>query len=516
MLYATYIIKSLFFILPALAAAVVLRPKLYKIDEELKLAAAWAAFTALGFTLKPTALLFIVLALVLLLTLPRSRASVGGFFFAICMVLPPSLKWLIPFPGINFLISLTPFLLVIMVVGMTMLLRPFEAGQRRRYRLGGTTTIVMIYSVMVLVFGLRSYSTFTNELRALIVQSLELPLFFLIAVRLMRTPEADRGVLQMFILAASMVAAVGLVSFLKQWDLYAALDSGKGSYSSRGGGIRVGLQFVETMLGYFMVAFAYTLYLFRAKLGNLIVTLGWAGAALIVVYATNSRAAVLAAMMVPVVHFIVTRKSAGPRAFYAIAAVLGAGIVFTTLSASGFQSVDTYGTFDYRQRLFDMSFAKIREYPFFGDAGYAEDPFFEPLRQGQGIIDFVSVYVQVMLSSGFFGLALFFAMPAVAVSGVLRATTLLAQEEDERSQELVRYGYWLATITLVHLVVMATISSVSFIDTFFFLMLAACQGFIFQTEDKVLELRDAAKARSIWGPEPALTPQTQLSSSAQG
>jgi O-antigen ligase len=59
----------------------------------------------------------------------------------------------------------------------------------------------------------------------------------------------------------------------------------------------------------------------------------------------------------------------------------------------------------YRQRLFDRSWQLIQESPFFGDAEALLK--MRSLRQGQGIVDLINSYVQVLLNNGFVGLSLF-------------------------------------------------------------------------------------------------------------
>ncbi|MCB2114330.1 MAG: O-antigen ligase family protein [Parvularculaceae bacterium] len=69
-------------------------------------------------------------------------------------------------------------------------------------------------------------------------------------------------------------------------------------------------------------------------------------------------------------------------------------------------------TISYRQNLFEVGWAYVMKYPFFGSEGYLNAPEMQSLVQGQGIIDIVNSYLQVALDKGIVGLALF-----VGVSG---------------------------------------------------------------------------------------------------
>ncbi|MEZ5915226.1 MAG: O-antigen ligase family protein [Parvularculaceae bacterium] len=57
-------------------------------------------------------------------------------------------------------------------------------------------------------------------------------------------------------------------------------------------------------------------------------------------------------------------------------------------------------TISYRQNLFEVGWAYVMKYPFFGSEGYLNAPEMQSLVQGQGIIDIVSSYLQVALDKG--------------------------------------------------------------------------------------------------------------------
>ena len=93
-------------------------------------------------------------------------------------------------------------------------------------------------------------------------------------------------------------------------------------------------------------------------------------------------------------------------------------MLFSTFAATPFgasivDSLPFIGTRDqdtveYRQELFETSWALIKQNPLFGNPFVALD--MENLRQGQGIIDLVNGYLQVALYYGLVGLALYCAV----------------------------------------------------------------------------------------------------------
>ena len=67
-------------------------------------------------------------------------------------------------------------------------------------------------------------------------------------------------------------------------------------------------------------------------------------------------------------------------------------------------NVDTYNII-YRHRLFERAWGIIQQTPMLGDPGALLK--MQGLRQGQGIIDLVNTYLDILLSNGFVGLTLF-------------------------------------------------------------------------------------------------------------
>jgi O-antigen ligase len=146
----------------------------------------------------------------------------------------------------------------------------------------------------------------------------------------------------------------------------------------------------------------------KSKLARLAgVLLLWAG-----LLAAYSRGPWIAASLV---YFVFSALRPRPFSKLLKAATIG-GIVAVVVSLSPLRdkitsvlpvfggTVDNYNIL-YRQRLAVRSWEIIRENPFFGDQTALLQ--MQELRQGQGIIDIVNTYLQVLLNNGFVGLSLF-------------------------------------------------------------------------------------------------------------
>jgi O-antigen ligase len=117
--------------------------------------------------------------------------------------------------------------------------------------------------------------------------------------------------------------------------------------------------------------------------------------------------------------------------------------VVTGLSAAGivllffdplqyFMTVDQYGTFEYRRRVFDVSVQAISYRPFLGSPTF--HPIMEQLRNHDGIIDIVNAYVQIPVRYGVIGLVFFAGAGIAAAHSMLRSRAAAAQTGDQSAE----------------------------------------------------------------------------------
>jgi O-antigen ligase len=97
---------------------------------------------------------------------------------------------------------------------------------------------------------------------------------------------------------------------------------------------------------------------------------------------------------------------------------------------SVFRNVDA-STVQYRSELLSASMQVFGEQPWLGSDHYVDRLAAKGMLQGEGIVDIVNTYVGVALSSGAVGLALFVALLATVLLGLLRAK---GQYEPEEAQ----------------------------------------------------------------------------------
>jgi O-antigen ligase len=132
------------------------------------------------------------------------------------------------------------------------------------------------------------------------------------------------------------------------------------------------------------------------------------------------------------------------------------------------------GSVEYRQRLFEVSMIVFWESPIFGLPDYLLHPAMEEMRQGQGIIDVVNTYLGIALYSGAVGLFLFIAPFLCAGFLVWRSLRKPGTREEPRQG----VGRALLGALVGAAITIATVSSITVIPAFYWLLLALCVTFV--------------------------------------
>jgi hypothetical protein len=140
------------------------------------------------------------------------------------------------------------------------------------------------------------------------------------------------------------------------------------------------------------------------------------------------------------------------------------------------------GSVDYRSRLFDVSMEVYWQNPLLGDTRYLESPILEQMRQGQGIIDIVNTYLQIVLPYGAIGLLFFLGALLLPMQFVWRARKEIINSDPEAE----RLGRVLLAIMVGILITIGTVSSIGVIPTIYWLMAGLCVSYarVVQPEKK--------------------------------
>jgi O-antigen ligase len=399
--------------------------------------AAWTLSALLLFFLNDPLLILFFSGLLLLMLGPLAPVERICFFLVTAPCLPFYLEVFLPFPGINWLVLITHYKIAVIVLLVPLLFRSApEDGLQRGISVADVCIVLYAGITTLLVTG---FVGLTAGPRFLVDQILLLVVPYFVLSRAVRNAKDLERCFQAVLVVSLILAAITLVSTLKQWDFYRikAPVSVFTIPDLRSGFLRIEATANTHSLGFLLALGVLVLEYLKLRFAWGFIRL-WAmrGALLAALFFTDSRGAMLALAVALVVYFAVTPVSK----------VLRRGLMIVVLAAGAFgvlflisedaSTVDTYGSIGYRQKLLTISVAHILEHPLLGDLNYFADPKFNPLIQGQGIIDITNFYLQVGLQYGLLGLALFMAVVVCVLRGLLRAINHLATADDEAAKGL--------------------------------------------------------------------------------
>lgn len=429
----------------------------------------WFGITLVAF-LAHNFWLYTLFAILLLFYANLRETNPPALFFFILFALPMAT---VPIPGmglINILIELSHA----RILELFILLPAFFVLIRQRGTLGFGRTwpdrILAVYILLTTLLNLRDVSV-TATLRVGFEQFIDVFLPYFVISRSLRDIQTFRDALLSLVLAIMVIALIAIFEASRHWLLYHSLLDALGlegmlGYVPRGGILRASATTGHPIaLGYLLVT-GIGLYLFlqqsiRVKLirrlgmallaAGLIATLSrgpWVGAAaLLAVFIATGRNAILR---------IVGLVAAAVLVLSLIALLPGGEKVINLLPFIG---TTDKGSIDYRENLLNQSIIVINRNPWFGSVNYLETPEMESLRQGEGIIDIVNTYIQIVLETGLVGLGLFISFFILILLGVYRAMRSI---RDKNSEERLLGRAIFATLVAILLIIF-TVSSITII-----------------------------------------------------
>ena len=395
----------------------------------------WCALTIVAF-LCPTFWLFCALAVPILVIAGRKDSNPGALYLMLLTVVP-AISWRVPMVGLSYLVDLDfPLLLsvCVMVPAAWRLLKaqqPSAALQLLDYCLLTYLALTSIYFVLPEISrGVLMTPTVTDSLRRAFEAFFAIYVPYFVLSRSSAKLRGVQGMMAAFCLACAVMAAIGTFEGARHWLLYGAMRSHWDPYNPylmRAGSVRAMASTAHPLvLGYFL-AVALGLWLcLKSKVQSRL-----SQNAVIVLYglgllAAYSRGPWVGAICIYFVYLALSRRTISKLLTAAGAAALLGLIVAISPFGEKIAKVIPYfgGTVDaenitYRQRLLNRAWQIVQSSPFLGDQ-YAISKMGD-LRQGQGIIDLMNGFVNILLDNGFVGLLLFLSF---AMAGVVKAWKL--------------------------------------------------------------------------------------------
>ncbi|MEO1042480.1 MAG: hypothetical protein AAFX52_09320 [Pseudomonadota bacterium] len=456
----------------AMIPAFVLRPAIGDREVVLRVGIYVIAATMLAF-LVPYALAPVFFFLLgCLAAMVSGKQPLAVFFAAFVYALPSTLSWAIPFPGINYLFTLTPLFV------LSFALLPSLLKEKFPWSSGGTTACVVLFVLLSWFLNLREYTqSSTNALRELFVAVFTIIVPYLAIRKSLSDPRRLTWAITGFAVCIFFVTLVAWWSALRGWLFYLHMPLNYFDYKvfatmMRDGSMRflAATNFVETPL---LIAIAGMVSAWlRGTWPKGMLNFAWLALVPIAVVAAGGRGGLVAAFVLFASYAFFRFLPKGVRMMGYTGAIITAVVAFPVVLTMDFSFIDPYGTFKYRQDLLSTALTRLSQTFWIGDANYEIHPIFEANRQGQGIVDFVNAYVQVGLANGVIGLGLFIGMMVMPFRLALK-TAYAADPglfgEHVNAQNL---GFGIAAAIVAHAVMIMTVSEISHIGYFKYLIAA--------------------------------------------
>jgi O-antigen ligase len=464
----------------------------------------WIALTLVAYLAHNFWICILLAGVLLWYATAREHNRIALYFFVLFAL--PALPDAIPGLGvINYFFSIDYLRLLSLAVLAPAALELHRDRDSLPVGRGACDKLLLAYVAynLVLIF---LAGTFTNFLRSVFLNTIDILLPYYVASRALRRPEQFRDALASFVVGAGLLAGIGIFEAAKGWLIYAPLKESLDNHYPMMNGLRRG----ETQramastgqpiaFGYVMaVAIGLWLYLQqltkpRVRLLPLLLLI----AALI---ATLSRGPWVGAAIVGVVFIL-----AGPRALQRLLRLClfgGVAVGLATLTPVGENLIDLLPfigdsegeTVGYRQQLIEFFVPIILDNPFNGASDYLYSAALEGLRQGEGIIDVVNSFIGIGLHSGLVGLVLFTGFFVSVGRGVWRTL----RREAGHDADTQRLGQALLAVLIGIMVIIGTVSSITVIPYIYWTIAGIGVAYIGSAADaRNLALAVQAKPRPL-------------------
>ena len=454
--------------------------------------------------------LFILIAALALLTIGRKDSNPLGLYVFLLFLAPPFQSSIDGFGGINRFLDIDYLRLLALTVLLPSALR--MAGQPESVRLLRLPADKYLLGYLTLQLVSQALTTSTTDLlRWMLATFIDVFLPYYVFSRGLADLRRTRDVFASFAAVCAVMAVMALFEVAKGWLLYSSLPNflnvtwNFGSYMMRDGSLRATVSTGHSIVfGYVMtVGLALYMALRPGDLGGR----SWHAMAILLaaaVGASFSRGPWVGAAAMSAALVFMGPNRASRIGKVALVAVLGIPVLMLTPYASKIISLMPFigafdeGSVDYRQQLFTVSIDVLMQNPIFGSPYYMFNAAMEQMRQGEGIIDMVNSYLQVALSSGLVGLALF---AGVFASSMIRLFAHLNRYEARDSEAHVT-GRALLAALVGALVTIATASSINVIPVVYWCLAGACAaylGLLLRQSEGTMQVPRAAPNRNNLG-----------------
>jgi len=390
-----------------------------------------------------------------------------AFYFAILFAIPVISVRLGPFFNIDYVSLLSIVILLPMFFS-----KKWRMDSPRFGKLLGDWLVILLITLMTLL-EMRG-TTVTDALRNGIVYSLTIFLPYFVTSRAIKDYNQLKVAIIGFTLAGIIAGSLGIFEYLFSWLLYNPLSNALntpfslGSYLARGNSLRALSSLGHPLILGLLMVIVFGFYLYVAPLiknkwlrllcqlvvlGGLIAPVSrgpWVAAAALFFFYLALGPKLIKKMSIAIIMTVIAAAS--------LPVIPGGEKVIDLLPFVG-----KTGQFNasYREVLFDKGLLIIAREPLFGVPEPADEPEMEDMVQGEGIVDIVNSYLNIVLAYGIPALILYCWLFLIALFRVNKSRKRI---KDKNSEEY-RCGRVLIATMLAVLMAIFSTSSIGAIPT---------------------------------------------------
>lgn len=463
------LLATIAFALCKLPASQVIEPRLFKLRRNLWYFLTFAAFISHSYVT------FACIVVIALAVTQRRDSNPLALFFSLLFLAPPAPYQVPGFGVVNYILSLDYIRLLTIVILVPAAVRLKSQSETKPVGAGVPDKLLALYLLLAGGLGFRDTSI-TDGMRHLVYLIVDVFIPYYVASRSVRNVTAFKNVFFALLVSTLILSLIAIVEYSRNWLLYRALiDSlelrwGLGNYLGRTDSLRASASTGQAIvLGYLVVVAIGTLSFLSRFIENKKRT--WVLAAVLTagLFATLSRGPWIGAGVVVVSYLAISPGAVRKLSILFVAMLLSLPLISVLpggeklLDLLPFMGSVEKENIDYRQRLIDNSIAVIERHPWFGSNDYLGTAEMEGMRQGQGIIDVVNTYIGIALEYGGVGLTIFCLFFANILSSIFRGKKKIP----ELDQDTEILGRALISILIAILVIIFTVSSISFIPVIY-------------------------------------------------
>lgn len=478
-------VRACVFILAAYGLAAIYLFFFYRYRYLVKWSILWAVVTSVTFLAGHVAIVAMAVILISLFLIPNQRFERVSYYFVLLPIVPLFI-YDVPGPmGINLLLDLTyARLLTLVILGPVFILFVKQSLQGgRKFLHGSLDHLVFLYALLLCLLSFRN-TTVTSGLRESLNVLMDIFIPYYVISRCIQSVNDFYKVFFAIVFTAVMLSFLGFFEQIFRWGFFRYLPDLLDFRSipvTMVGGMRDGMLRISTTmaplpLGYFMVLALGMLILMKDLLpGSRLFFIATVGLFLMTLFFTGSRGAWLSLVILLMVYLYLKISNQWLKwgvLSGGIGLIFFGSLLLSLVGGVDVNSMDEHGTFQYRIDLIKTSASVIKNNLLIGTPDPNAGGALESMRQGQGIIDIVNAYLEVLFYYGVIGFALFFSIFMLMLRNIYIGLAAMQQHREMRL-----LACMLLAMTVSTLVMIGTVSSVNFIPIYYWSLIGFASAY---------------------------------------